>query len=63
MKHLKIEAEYIVKSDIVKMLRNFLKEFEKSDSVMYEAESNVGSKLDVEVIVEVLPDLRQKIES
>lgn len=63
MKHLKIEAEYIVKSDIIKMLRNFLKEFEKSDSVMYEAESNVGSKLDVEVIVEVLPDLRQKIES
>lgn len=63
MKHLKIEAEYIVKSDIVKMLRNFLKEFEKSDSVMYEAESNVGSKLDVEVIVETLPDLRQKIES
>ena len=60
MKHLKIDAEYLVKSDIIKMLRNFLKEFEKADSVMYIAESNVESKLDVEIIVDELPDLRQK---
>lgn len=63
MKHLKIEAEYVVKSDIIKMLRNFLTEFEKSDGlVMYEAESNVGSKLDVEIIIEELEDLREKID-
>lgn len=61
MKIIKIEGEYIVKSDIIKMLQEFIRELQNDDeAVLFEINSNIGGKMKAELITEVLPDLRQK---
>jgi len=61
MKILKIEGEYIVKSDMIKMLKEFIKELQNDDeTVLFEINSNIGGKMKAELRTEVLPDLKQK---
>lgn len=63
MKKFKIEGEYIVKSDFIKMLEEFVKELKKTgETVLFELESNYGGNFKACIKTEELPDLRQKLE-
>ena len=61
MKTLNLKAEYIVKSDLVKMLIFYLEELQKIDSVYFTVESNIGGKLEAKIQEQELEDLRQKL--
>ncbi|MEE6130249.1 hypothetical protein V2E39_22815 [Chryseobacterium arthrosphaerae] len=64
MKYLKLKAEYIVKSDMIKMLQEFIKELQNNDdTILFEINSNFGGKMKVDLKTEVLPDLRQNHET
>lgn len=63
MKIVKIEAEYIVKLDFIKMLNKLIKEIESTDTfteLTTEIESNFGGKLTAKIKNTELVDLRQK---
>jgi len=61
MKHLTVNAEYIIKSDLIKMLEEFIKELKKpEETVLFEVENNIGGSFKAEIKTEELPDLRQK---
>ncbi|WP_288435327.1 hypothetical protein [uncultured Chryseobacterium sp.] len=63
MKKIKIEGEYIVKSDLIKMLEEFVKELKKpGETVLFEVKSNYGGDFKACIKTDDLPDLRQKIE-
>lgn len=61
MKTLNLKAEYVVKSDLVKMLIYYLEELQKIDSVYFTVESNIGGKLEAKIQEQELEDLRQKL--
>lgn len=61
MKTLNLKAEYVVKSDLVKMLIFYLEELQKIDSVYFTVESNIGGKLEAKIQEQELEDLRQKL--
>ena len=61
MKTLNLKAEYVVKSDLVKMLIFYLEELQKNDSVYFTVESNIGGKLEAKIQEQELEDLRQKL--
>ena len=61
MKTLNLKAEYLVKSDLIKMLIYYIEELQTSDSIHFKVESNIGGKLEANINEEVLEDLRQKL--
>ena len=61
MKTLNLKAEYLVKSDLIKMLIYYIKELQIADSTHFKVESNIGGKLEADINEEVLEDLREKI--
>ena len=61
MKTLNLKAKYVVKSDLVKMLIFYLEELQKTDSVYFTVESNIGGKLEAKIQEQELEDLRQKL--
>lgn len=64
MKIVKIEAEYMVKLDFIKMLNKLIKEIESTDKfteLTTEIESNFGGKLIAKIENIELEYLRQKL--
>ena len=57
MKTATIKADYIVKADLIKMLKIMIEQMEKGANVLIEVESNYGGKLKAEFTDIPLPDL------
>lgn len=61
MKHLTIKAEYIVKSDLIKMLEEFVKDLKNTgETVLFEVGNDFVGNLKAKIETDELPDLRQK---
>lgn len=63
MKTATIKVNYIVKSDLIKMLEIAIEYLKKDETVLFEVESNMGGKLKAEFTDIPLPDLRQQISN